>query len=88
MPYPPAKLRGRCKLDDPKITLEEFTGIVHRAGLRLGRGDVAMLFGEIAASCVVVRQMTDRIRARLAAALDSVTEPAHVFSREPGHGAG
>jgi hypothetical protein len=74
-------------LDDPKITLEEFAGIVHRAGLRLSPGDVAMLFGEIAASCTVVRQMTDRIRTRLAAAPAATAEPAHVFSREPGHGA-
>ncbi|MBV8654020.1 MAG: hypothetical protein JO255_21350 [Alphaproteobacteria bacterium] len=74
-------------MDDPRITLEEFTGIVHRAGLRLSPDDVAMLFGEIAASCAVVRQMTGRIRARLAAASEATAEPAHVFSREPGHGA-
>jgi hypothetical protein len=69
-------------LDDPDITLKEFIDIVRRAGLRLSPDDEAMLFGEIAASCTIVRQMTDRIRARLAAA----SEPAHVFSREPGNG--
>jgi hypothetical protein len=70
-------------MNDPKITLEEFISIVHRAGLRLSADDVGMLFGEIAASCAVVRQMTDRIRARLAAAPEATAEPAHVFSREP-----
>jgi hypothetical protein len=67
-------------LDDSDITLEEFTGIVRRAGLRLSPEDVTMLFSEIAASCAIVRQMTDRVRARLAAP----SEPAHIFSREPG----
>ncbi len=69
-------------MDDPDITLEEFTDIVRRAGLQLSPDDMAMLFGEIATSCTIVRQMTDRIRARLAA----TSEPAHVFSREPGNG--
>lgn len=74
-------------MDDPKITLEEFADTVRRAGLRLGHDDVAMLFDEIAVSCAVVRDMTDRIRARLAAAGEPAPEPAHVFARQPGHGA-
>jgi hypothetical protein len=70
-------------LDDPKITLEEFADIVRRAGLRLSADDTAMLFGEIAVSCAVVREMTLRIRRRLAAAGEAAAEPAHVFAREP-----
>jgi hypothetical protein len=67
---------------DLKMTLEKFTDIARRAGLRLSPDDMAMLFGEIAGSCTVVREMTDRIRVRLSA----TTEPAHLFTREPGHG--
>ena len=74
-------------VDDPNITLEEFTDIVRRAGLRLSADDTAMLFGEVAVSCAVVRGMTDRIRRRLAAAGEAAAEPAHVFSRERGHDA-
>ena len=70
-------------MDEAKITLAEFTAIVSRAGLRLSSDDIAMLFGEIAVSCDIVRAMTGRIRARLSAA----SEPAQVFRREPGHDA-
>lgn len=69
-------------MSDPEITLEEFTAIARRAGLRLSSDDIAMLFGEIAGSCAIVRGMTDRIRARLS----SATEPAHLFNPAPGNG--
>jgi hypothetical protein len=83
LPYSPLAARGEgFDLSDPEITLEQFTAIVRRAGLRLSSGDIAMLFGEVAGSCAIVRGMTDRIRARLS----PETEPAHLFNRTPGNG--
>jgi hypothetical protein len=83
LPYSPlAAGEEGFDLSDPKITLEEFTDIVRRAGLRLSADDRAMLFGEIAGSCAIVREMTERIRARLS----SATEPAHLFDPTPGNG--
>jgi hypothetical protein len=73
-----------------ELTLAEFARHLERAGLRLGPGDMATLYGEIAASCQIVGEMAERVRARLEAARLPVDgplpEPAHIFSREPDHG--
>jgi hypothetical protein len=57
------------------MTLEEFALRARRAGLKLDEAAIAMLFEEIAASCALMNQMAERVKARLAAEM----EPAHVF---------
>jgi hypothetical protein len=66
------------------MSLEEFTQRARRAGLELDAATVAMLFEEIGASCALMDEMAERIRARLAVA----SEPAHVFrpADEANHG--
>ncbi|HEX3501679.1 MAG TPA: hypothetical protein VHT04_20375 [Stellaceae bacterium] len=54
---------------------EEFAQRARRAGLKLDDAAVAMLFEEIAASCALMGEMAERVKARLAPA----SEPAHVF---------
>lgn len=66
------------------MSLEEFTLRARRAGLELDAAAIAMLFEEIAASCALMDEMSERVKARLAAA----SEPAHVFQPvdEANHG--
>jgi hypothetical protein len=67
------------------MSLEEFSLRARRAGLELDAAAIAMLFEEIAASCALMDEMAERVKARLAAA----SEPAHVFRPvdEASHGA-
>jgi hypothetical protein len=67
------------------MSLEEFTLRARRAVLELDAAAIAMLFEEIAASCALMDEMAERVKARLAAA----SEPAHVFRPidEASHGA-
>jgi hypothetical protein len=67
------------------MSLEEFTQRARRGGLELDAATIAMLFEEIAASCALMDEMAERVKARLAAA----SEPAHVFRPvdEANHGA-
>jgi hypothetical protein len=62
-------------LDGGSMTLEAFALRARHAGLKLDEAAIAMLFEEIAASCALMDEMAERVKARLAAA----TEPAHVF---------
>jgi hypothetical protein len=67
------------------MSLEEFSLRARRAGLELDAAAIAMLFEEIAASCALMDEMAERVKARLAAA----SEPAHIFRPvdEASHGA-
>jgi hypothetical protein len=62
-------------MDGRTMTLEEFALRARRAGLKLDAAAVAMLHEEIAASCRLMDEMAERVKARLATA----SEPAHVF---------
>ena len=66
------------------MSLEEFTLRARRAGLALDDQAITMLFEEIAASCALMGEMAERVKARLAPA----SEPAHLFqpNSEPGDG--
>jgi hypothetical protein len=57
------------------MNLQEFALRARRAGLELDAEAVAMLFEEIAASCALMGEMAERVKARLAPA----SEPAHLF---------
>jgi hypothetical protein len=65
------------------MTLQEFALRARRAGLELDDEAVAMLFEEIAASCALMGEMAERVKTRLAPAI----EPAHLFrpSNEAGN---
>ena len=62
-------------MDSGTMTLEEFTLRARRAGLALDDQAIAMLFDEIAASCALMGEMAERVKARLSPA----SEPAHLF---------
>jgi hypothetical protein len=57
------------------MTLEEFRLRARRAGLELDAAEIDTLFREIAASCALMNDMAERVKARLSAA----SEPAHLF---------
>jgi hypothetical protein len=57
------------------MTLEEFRLRARRAGLELDAAEIDMLFQEIAASCALMSDMAERVKARLSPA----SEPAHLF---------
>ena len=57
------------------MTLEEFTLRARRAGLELDLEEIEMLYQEIAASCALMNDMAERVKARLSPA----SEPAHLF---------
>jgi hypothetical protein len=57
------------------MNLEEFALRARHAGLKLDEAAIAMLFAEIAASCALMGEMAERVKARLA----PTSEPAHVF---------
>jgi hypothetical protein len=57
------------------MTLEEFRLRARRAGLELDAAEIEMLFQEIAASCALMSDMAERVKARLSPA----SEPAHLF---------
>jgi hypothetical protein len=57
------------------MTPEEFALLARRAGLELAPDEIAMLFGEIAASVALMGEMAERVKSRLSPA----SEPAHVF---------
>jgi hypothetical protein len=57
------------------MNLQEFALRARRAGLELDAEAVAMLFEEIAASCALMGEMAERVKARLSPA----SEPAHLF---------
>jgi hypothetical protein len=57
------------------MTLEEFRLRAGRAGLELDAAEIDMLFQEIAASCALMSDMAERVKARLSPA----SEPAHLF---------
>lgn len=71
-----------AQLSNQEMTLEEFTRLIRRAGVELSAADTSMLFDEIAASCRVAHEMTERIASRLSRG----SEPAHIFHREAGNG--
>jgi hypothetical protein len=58
-----------------RMTLEEFRLRARRAGLELDAAEIEMLFQEIAASCALMNDMAERVKARLSPA----SEPAHLF---------
>jgi hypothetical protein len=62
-------------MDGGTMDLQEFTLRARRAGLELDAEAIAMLFEEIAASCALMGEMAERVKARLAPA----SEPAHLF---------
>jgi hypothetical protein len=68
-------------MDGGTMSLEEFTLRARHAGLKLDDAAIAMLFEEIAASCALMREMAERVKARLNPAM----EPAHIF--QPASGA-
>ncbi len=61
--------------DDKMMTAEEFALLARRAGLELDAEETDALFREIAASCALMSEMAERVKARLAQA----SEPAHLF---------
>lgn len=58
-------------------SLAEFKHLVRRAGLELTAAEIEALRAEIAPSCRALREMSERIRARLM----PESEPAHRFRR-------
>ena len=62
------------------MTLQEFALRARRAGLELDDEAIAMLLEEIAASCALMDEMAERVKARLA----STSEPAHLFRPSDG----
>lgn len=72
-----------AQLSNQEMTLEEFTRLIRRVGIELSAADTTMLFDEIAASCRVAGEMTERIASRLSRG----GEPAHIFLREGGNDA-
>ena len=57
------------------MTLEEFRLRARRAGLELDADEIDTLYQEIAASCALMYDMAERVKARLSPA----SEPAHLF---------
>ncbi len=60
---------------DKMMTPQEFALLARRAGLELTAQEIDALFQEIAASCALMGEMAERVKARLAPA----SEPAHRF---------
>jgi hypothetical protein len=67
--------REKPAMNGGTMDLQEFTQRARRAGLDLDDEAIAMLFEEIAASCALMGEMAERVKARLATA----SEPAHLF---------
>ena len=62
-------------MEPQTMTLGEFALRARRAGLELDAKEIEMLYQEIAASCALMNDMAERVKARLSPA----SEPAHLF---------
>jgi hypothetical protein len=63
---------------DKTMTPQEFALLARRAGLELTAEEIDALFEEIAASCALMSEMAERVKARLGTA----SEPAHLFQAD------